>query len=233
VNRDLPDGTAEQPRHREPANRIPDQRRRPAIGLRVLAVPQVPANAVQDCLLRLPVRQVVDRVGGLLLWLPRLGITVLPHEPVTGGWVCTLIAVDNGPPGWLPTGAFEVCDLEARTAIATRKPWMPTADLSVAEFGDAWQVRLACHHGVSLRIGVALLAGMDPDTLAVDVADPAIRGQAGCRNPGGFAQACRRLREAGLLRALFDDTTPHGPCAGACRYGLTLPLVPAAEWIGR
>jgi hypothetical protein len=205
-----------------------DSRPRPAIGLRVLAVPSVPANAVHDCLSRLPARQGLGRVGGLLLWLPRLGVTVLPHEPVTGGWVCTLVAADNGPPGWLPTGAFEVSDLEVRTAIATRTPWLPAAELSVAEFGDAWLVRAACHGG-SVRVGVALLAGMDPDTLAVDVSDPALRVRAGCRHPGGFAQACRRLREAGLLRALFDTTTGGGPR----RYGLVLSPVPAAEWMGR
>jgi hypothetical protein len=232
VNRDLPDGAAEQPRHREPATRVPDRRPRPAIGLRVLAVPPVPATAVRDCLSRLPARQHLDRVGGLLLWLPRLGITVLPHEPVTGGWVCTLVAVDNGPPGWLPTGVFEVGDLEVRTAIATRTPWLPTAELSVAEFGDAWQVRLACHGG-SLRIGLALLAAMDPDTLTVDVADAAVRVRAGFRHPGGFAQACRRLREAGLLRALFDDSAPPDSRAGGCRYGLALPPVPAAAWMSR
>jgi hypothetical protein len=62
-----------------------DRRPRPAIGIRVLAIPPVPATAVHECLSRLPARQVVDRVGGLMLWLPRLGITVLPHEPVTGG----------------------------------------------------------------------------------------------------------------------------------------------------
>lgn len=208
-----------------------DRRPRPAIGLRVLPVPPVPANAVQDCLSRLPVRQVVDRVGGLLLWLPRLGVTVLPHEPVTGGWVCTLVAVDAVPRGWLPTGAFEVRDLELRTAISTPSPWLPAADLSVAEFGDAWQVRLACHDG-SLRVGLALLAGLDPDTLTVDVADPQVRSRSGCRHPDGFAQACRRLREAGLLRALFDDSAPFDSRAGARLYGLALPP-PSTAWTGR
>jgi hypothetical protein len=209
-----------------------DLQPRPSIGLRVLAVPPVPANGVRDCLSRLPVRQHFDRVGGRLLWLPRLGITVLPQEPVTGGWVCTLVAADNAPPGWLPTGAFEISDLEIRTAIATRHPWLPTADLSVAEFGDAWQVRLACHGG-SPRVGLALLAGLDPDTLTVDVADPAIRVRAGCRHPGGFTQACHRLRRAGLLNALFDDTTTATSTAGPRRYGLTLPPAPAAEWMSR
>lgn len=182
----------------------------------------MPVNAVHDCLSRLPARQVVERVGGLMLWLPRLGITVLPHEPVAGGWVCTLVAVDAAPPGWLPTGVFEVCDLELRTAIASRSPWLPVADLSVAEFGDAWQVRLACCGG-SPGVGGALLGGLDPDTLTVDVTDPAIRARSGCRHPAGFAQACRRLRAAGLLRALFDDTASFGSRSGACRYGLALP----------
>ena len=198
------------------AARSADRRPRPAIGLRVLAVPPVPVTAVHDCLSRLPALQNLDRVGGLLLWLPRLGITVLPHEPVTGGWVCTLVAVDNGLPGWLPTGAFEISDLEVRTAIATRNPWLPTADLSVAEFGDAWQVRLACHGG-SLRVGLALLAGLDPDTLTVDVADAAVR--AGCRHPAGFAQACRRLRETGSCG--HCSTTPRRtiPAQGSAATG--------------
>jgi hypothetical protein len=214
------------------ATRGADRRPHPSIGLRVLAVPPVPANAVHDCLSRLPARQIIDLVGGLMLWLPRLGITVLPHEPVTGGWVCTLVAVDAGPRGWLPTGAFEVSDLELRTAIITHHPWLPTAELSTGEFSSAWQIRLACHDGHA-RVGLALLAGVDPDTLTVDVTGPAIRAQAGCRHPAGFAQACRRLREAGLLRALFDDTAPFSPGDAGCRYGLTLPPVPPADWMGR
>ena len=210
-----------------------DRRPRPSIGLRVLAVPPIPATAVRDCLTRLPARQVVDRIGGLTLWLPRLGITVLPHEPVAGGWVCTLVGVDAAPPGWLPTGAFEVCDLEVRTAIAIRNPWLPTADLTIAEFGDAWQVRLACRCGQT-RLGMALLSGMDPDTFTVDVdvADPVIRARAGWRHPAGFAQACRRLGEAGLLHALFDDTAAAAE-VGPRRYGLILPPVAAAEWMSR
>ncbi len=216
-----------------PPDRVRDPRPRPAIGLRVLAVPPVPATAVRDCLSRLPARQVLNRVGGLLLWLPRLGITVLPHEPVAGGWVCTLVALDSALSGWLPTGAFEVSDLEVRTAIATRNPWLPTADLSAAEFGDAWQIRLTCHSGHHLRLGVALLSGLDPATLSVDVSDPAIRSRAGYRHPAGFAQACRRLREAGLLRALFDDTRTPAVDGRTCRYGLALPPVPAADWVGR
>jgi hypothetical protein len=215
-----------------PPDHLRDRRPRPAIGLRQLAVPPVPANAVQDCLSRLPARQVVDRVGGLTLWLPRLGITVLPHEPVTGGWVCTLVAADAAPPGWLPTGAFEISDLELRAAIATRNPWLPTADLSVAEFGDAWQIRLACHHGHHLQLGIALLSGLDPDTLTVDIADPAIRARSGCRHPAGFAQACRRLRETGLLHALFDDAAT-APGEGPRRYGLTLPPPTGVEWMSR
>ena len=213
-----------------PPDRLRDPRPRPAIGIRMLHIPPVPADAVHDCLSRLPARQVVDRVGGMMLWLPRLGITVLPHEPVTGGWVCTLVAVDTGPRGWLPTGAFEVSDLEVRTAIATRHPWLPTAELSTAEFGDAWQVRLTCHGG-SLRVGLALLAGLDLDTLTVNVGDPQVRARSGCRHPSGFTQACRRLREAGLLQALSDDTPTTGS-AGPTRYGLTLPPV-NPEWMSR
>ena len=215
-----------------PPDQVHHRRPRPAIGLRVLAVPPVPATAVRDCLTRLPTRQVVDRVGGLLLWLPRLGITALPHEPVTGGWVCTLLALDAAPPGWLPTGAFEISDLEIRTAIATRNPWLPTADLSAAEFGDAWQIRLACHGG-SLRLGVALLSGLDPATLTVDIGDPAIRTRAGYRHPAGFAHACHRLHQAGLLRALFDEPRTPSVDAGPCRYGLALPPVAAADWTSR
>ena len=188
---------------------------------------------MQDCLSRLPARQNLDRICGLSLWLPRLGVTVLSHEPVTSGWVCTLIAADTGPSGRLPTGAFEVSDLELRTAIHTRNPWLPTADLTAPEFGDAWQIQLACHGG-SLRVGVALLSGMDPDTLTVDAANPTIRARSGCRHPAGFAQACRRLREAGLLHALFDDTTTAAAgVVGPRRYGLALPPVPAAEWMSR
>jgi hypothetical protein len=65
-----------------PPDRICYPRPRPAIGIRVLTVPAVPHNAVHDCLSRLPIRQSLDRVGGLLLWLP-LPLEGQPSPPQT------------------------------------------------------------------------------------------------------------------------------------------------------
>ena len=83
----------------------------------------------------------------------------------------------------MPTGAFEVSDLEVRTAVSTRHPWLPAADLSVAEFGDTWQVRLACHGG-SLRVGDEARSGRSDGGAGGDV------GKAGSGEVlDGFAEA--------------------------------------------
>ncbi len=211
-----------------------DARPHPSIGVRVLEVPPIPATAVRDCLTRLPARHDADWVEGRLLWLPRLGITVLPHEPVTGGWVCTLVGVDGGAPGRVPSGVFVVADLEIRTAFGTRSPWQPIADLTGAEFLDAWRIRYAAH-GSSVMLGEALLTATDLDTLTVDTTAPTLRARSGARTQRGFAQACRNLAEAGLLLALFEDTPDPGGVhdeAGQRRqYGLALPAAARpASW---
>jgi hypothetical protein len=185
-------------------------RPRVALGIRALPFPRIPDSPVLDCLRRLSRRQQPDRVAavaGTLLWLPRLGVTVLPHEPVTEGWVCSLVGTDRAA-GWLPVGVFVVSDLEISTAIATTSPWQPVAGMSGAEYGDAWRVRLAAHGG-SPMLGDALLDHADPATLIVATTDPLPRSRSGCRTVAGFRQACRRLCDAGLLTALSADGPDH------------------------
>jgi hypothetical protein len=186
----------------------PADRPRTAIGIQSLPFPRIPDSPVLDCLGRLPRRRDPDRVAavaGALLWLPRLGVTVLPHEPLTDGWVCTLVGIDTAA-GRLPVGVFVVSDLEICTAIATSCPWQPVVGLSGVEYGDAWRVRLAGRGGGRM-LGEALLAHADLATLIVDTTDHRVRSGSGCRTAAGFRQACQRLCDAGLLVALPD----HGP----------------------
>ncbi|WP_214405744.1 hypothetical protein [Pseudonocardia lacus] len=186
------------------------------VGLRPLNFPYCPGPAVLDRLLRLPERQPGGDVAGRLLWLPRLGVTVLPHEHVAEGWLCTMTGADSRPHR-LPPGVFLVADFEVRTAFTADRP---TAELETPEFCDAWRVRLAVHGGNPM-LGDALIAHLDPADRTVATADRTVRTRSGARTAAGFRQVCHRLHTAGLLTALFTDDT--GDTDSRRRYRLTLP----------
>lgn len=162
---------------------------------------------------RLPARQVVAAVAGQPLWLPRLGLTVLPHEPTSGGWLCSVVAADALPLR-LPVGLWVVDDVEIATAVTVPRGWplgLPDG-LTGQEFRDAWLVRVVevdcCRYGTA----AALLAGFDPDTLTV-VADHAARRRAGPRTtPQAFRAVLARLQTAGFLAAP-DDPAPQAAVA--------------------
>lgn len=200
--------------HRPPTLRHPSA----VVGLRPLNFPYCPGPAVLDCLLRLPERQALGDVAGRPLWLPRLGVTVLPHEHVAEGWLCTLADADSRPHR-LPTGVFVVADFEVLTAFTADRP---AADLQTPEFCDAWRVRLAAHGG-SLLLGDALITHLDPADRTVATDDRTVRARSGYRTAAGFRQACRRLHTAGLLTALVDDTYNTDRTDRCRRYRLTIP----------
>jgi hypothetical protein len=185
-------------------------------GLPAQPVPRMSPATADLLSRRLAARQVVAAVAGQPLWLPRLGLTVLPHEPITGSWLCTIIAAETQPLR-LPVGLWVVDDIEIATALAVPQGW-PLAlpdGLTGQEFGDAWLVRLVetdyCRYGIA----AALLAGFDPDTLIV-VADDAARRRAGpSTTPQVFRATLARLRAAGFLAA------PASPSAGGSK-----PTVP-------
>jgi hypothetical protein len=183
------------------------------VGVPTRALPGM-SPATADLLSRqLPARQVVGTVSGQPLWLPRLGVTVLPHEPITGGWVCSFIAADTQPLR-LPVGVWVVDEVEIATALTVPPMW-PLAlpdGLTGQEFRDAWLVRLVetdcCRYGIA----AALLAGFDPDTLIV-VADDGARRRAGPRTtPQAFRATLARLSAAGFLAA---PGAPAAPDAGS------------------
>lgn len=194
------------------------------IGVRRLDFPAVPPSGVRDRLNRLPVQQTGREIAGAVLWLPRVAVSVLAHEQVPRGWLCTLAWADRCQ-GRLPTGVFIISDTEARTAFPTRCPWDPVAELTAAQYADAWRVRLAARVPGSLMLGEALLTGLDPNTLALTITT-AVRAQSGCRTTSGFWQACGRLCDAELLMPLFDDTGGL-PAEGRWQYGLRMP---ASTW---
>lgn len=175
-----------------------------AVCLPLAGFPHLPVSPVLDCLRRLPVRQPGTDVAGRVVWLPRLGVSVLVHGSVAGGWLCTVVAADSRP-AVLPVGGFVVSEVEVSTAFATPVPWHTVAALSAAEFVDVWRVRCAVHGRNPMLVG-ALLEALAPDTLTV-VVDDRVRARSGCRSQQGLRQACRRLVECGLL---LDLSEPAG-----------------------
>lgn len=194
----------------------------PTVGLPPLTLPKLcPSSAA---LLRAqPPRRADEDAVGRPLYLPRLGATVLPHQPVVGGWLCTLVAVDGG--GALPVGVCAVCDLELRTALAVANPWYPLVGLTGREFGDLWALRLA-EFGPRLNpmFTGALLAGVDPESLQVATApqaNPGLAKRALMRSAAGVRNGCDRLADAGYLVRLFSDETDEER-----RYSLAVPPSP-------
>ena len=104
-------------------------------------------NAVVNCLERQSRRRTSDDIAGRVLYVPRLGASVLPHVPVAGGWLCTFVAAESGR---LPVGARAVADVELRAALSVVNPWYPHASLTGREFVDVWTVRV-CDGGPRLN----------------------------------------------------------------------------------
>lgn len=165
-------------------------------------------------------------VVGARLWLPRLGVSVLAHEPAEAGWLCTLLGADSTPPR-LPTGVFVVSDLEIRTAFPTDPAAAMSATGSVSAWCAAWRVRVADHERRP-ALSAALLAHLDETTpsvatpsaecLTVATGGRGVLLRSGCRSVQGFRRACEVLAQAGFLRALFDD-----PGDEQRRYRVMLP----------
>ena len=187
--------------------------------------------AVAQVLDRLPERrdpaEVAVAAGGLL-WLPRLGVVVFPQERLPEGWLCTLAGADSGAVR-LPSGIFSVSDREIATAVTARDLVWPLGmsrgapDLDTDTYLAAWRVRLAVVEGSWLRVGEAIAAAADRESLTVRWRDPRLGARAGCRGEVGFRALTGRLRDAGCLLACFDDTTPEPQR----RWGLRLP---APSW---
>lgn len=179
--------------------------------------------AVRDRLKRQPPRR--DAVeAGYPLYVLRLGITVLPHLPVDGAWLCTVIACDR--PGMLPTGICTVHDLDLATAVEVRNPWCPHVDLTAADYLSVWEVRARQRFcGRPGTLEAALVAAADTDTLQVATGrqvNPRLATAAGCgRYPAAVRVECARLVAAGFLLTLFtDDTDPER------RYAFAIPPAP-------
>ena len=66
----------------------------------------IPGESTSDYCARLPQRQHGYEVKGWILYLPRTGITVVPNEPRSGGWDCTVVGAD--PAGVYPVGGYNL-----------------------------------------------------------------------------------------------------------------------------
>lgn len=197
-------------------------RHHPTVGLPPLAIPRMCA-ASAAFLLRQPARLVVDDMSGKPLYLPRLGASVLAHQPVVGGWLCTLVAVEGGGP--LPVGVCVVSDLELQTALAVVNPWYPLVGITGAEFCDLWALRLA-EYGPRLNpmFTGALLACVDPESLQVVTApraNPLLARKALVRSAAAVRNGCERLVATGYLVRLFDHETDEER-----RHSLAVPPSP-------
>jgi hypothetical protein len=180
----------------------------PLLGLPQLALPPLVA-AVADRLSRQPVRQPTDAIAGSPLYIQRLGASVLPHLAVTGGWLCTIVAVDK--PGPLPVGVCTVPDLDLRTAFNSVEPSAPHSSLSADEYLDLWQVRVSqAFHGRPGLLETALVNAADRETLQVithhgDKPAHQLISQTRLHPTSGIQNGINRLRNAGFL---IDATVP-------------------------
>jgi hypothetical protein len=214
------------------------QRHNPHPG--TVGLPLLPAPALRpDVAQRLdtfPRRRSTASAAGRLLYVPRLGITVLPHAlnpaDAGGGWVCTIAGATGMD--LLPVGALLLSDLEIETGFDTANPAAPLDGVTPAEYSAVWSVRVYDWSGGGpiMRLSRELLglAGADLGVDAmlqptVTVSPAAARALA--RNIQALTQALpnriHRLVTAGFL----VDLSPN-PGSGTLVYALAVP--PLAWW---
>lgn len=201
------------------------------VGLPVFATPRLTSGMAQE-LEQLPRRRLTATAAGQLLYVPRLGVTALPHTPNHGrggGWICTVAAATGS--GRLPVGAFVLCDLEIETAIGTANPTAPLDTVTAAEYATAWRLRVLDWHGaaVAVALAVADLADLSEHAIpfpTVTVSPEALHAlQLRLRvlRPYGVHRRLAELVTAGFL----VDVTPD-QAADSAVYALKVP--PASWW---
>jgi hypothetical protein len=203
-------------------------------GADVITLPSLELPPPNPCVLRhlarTPLRD-PEAARGRPLYLQRLGMVVLPHEPVaataTGGpgWVCTVAG--GSLDARTPVGAFTIGDVEIAAALEVRDVCHPLLDLSPAEFCAAWLVRVwdRWPGGRRLQAAQALLEFVELDSLTVATApawQPGLARRAGLVHARGVARHCADLTTAGLLTPRFVDPAAR-PDDEQRRYRLHLP----------
>jgi hypothetical protein len=204
------------------------------VGLPLLVVPVLRPDIAQ-LLDTLPRHRTAAAAQGRLLYLPRLGITVLPHAPnpvaAGGGWVCTVAGAARADE--LPVGALVLSDLEIETAIATPNPVAPLDYVATAEYAAIWSLRV--HQwsggGPALRLARELLELAGDDLSVATMLQPAVAiSSAATRSlarrvqvlPQALPQRIKQLEGSGFL----VDLTPTQE-DGARVYALA---VPPTDW---
>jgi hypothetical protein len=194
------------------------------VGDRIVLPRLRPATA--ELLRRQGVRQHGD-LGGVVLYLPRLGGCVRPQRAVGGSWICTFVTTAAPEP--VPTGVFLLGELELRAGFAVGNPWLPHAELSAAEFCDVWAIRAAERWpDRPTRFAAALLRIVDVERLEITV-DELRAGE--LMSGGGVRSRCGLQAElARLLRAGFlVDLSADEPLRPGRRFGLQVPALAAAR----
>jgi hypothetical protein len=195
----------------------PDERWPAMAILPRLDVPRL-TNAVVNCLERQSRRRASDDIAGCVLYVPRLGASVLPHVPVAGGWLCTFVAAESG--ARLPVGAGALADVELRAALSVVNPWCPHASLTGHEFIDVWTVRV-CDGGPRLNplLVWAIAQSADRQTLRVITGGEngaRLRSRAHLASKASLRSECDRLVARGfLVKLCTEDPAPD--------YGLICP----------
>jgi hypothetical protein len=202
------------------------------VGLPLLVVPVLRPDIAQ-LLDTLPRHRTAAAAQGRLLYLPRLGITVLPHAPnpvaAGGGWVCTVAGAARADE--LPVGALVLSDLEIETAIATPNPDAPLDYVSTAEYAAIWSLRV--HQwsggGPALRLARELLELASDDLSVATMLQPAVAiSSAATRSlarrvqvlPQALPQRIKQLEGSGFLVDLTPTQEdgarlrPGGPANG-------------------
>jgi hypothetical protein len=197
-------------------------RHSPHVGLPQMRLPRLTA-ATAAYLRRQPARRSPLEILGRALYLQRLDATVLAHEPVEGGWLCTFVAVLHAPPGRLPAGVCLVDELELVTGLDVANPWFPHADLTAEEFAALWFLRErdSVPNSASESLPRAIVENLERTSLQIVTGqrtNPELRRSARIVHDRGLRVALRRLEERGFLTPLF--TTDDDPDR---RYGLRLP----------
>jgi hypothetical protein len=210
----------------------PPHWREPLLGLPQLDLrPLTPS--VKDCLERQTSRRDAADVAGIRLYVQRLGVTVLPHVAVPGGWLCTLIAVEGDPSVRHPVGVLcTVPDLDLETALVT-DAWAPYSGLDGETYLALWLVRAAeAFPGRPLVLERSLVASADRDTLQVITHQRTFPDSP--ELPSTWLTSSTRLRASGIengLDRLHDtgfllEVEQHWDDAYQRRYAFAIPPTP-------
>jgi hypothetical protein len=205
------------------------------VGLPLLEAPALRPDVAQHLgtFLR---RRPAPAAEGRLLYLPRLGVTVLPHAPnpvaAGGGWVCTVAGATGADQ--LPVGVLLLSDVEVETAIGTVNSAAPLDGVTTAEYAAIWSLRV--HEwsggGPTLRLARELLELGGADLGVASALQPTVTispdaARTLARSTHTLTRTLPRQVSQLVSAGFLVDLTPS-PGSGTLVYALTVP--PMGWW---